>query len=112
MAGSHVSYLTPYCTMQQPRRRRRCSGEPARCRSRTRGHLCVAAGMIAFPLEMIGRRLDTNADIDALLTVTKRIAVLGIKTEAQQAQPAFTVPQYLLSVGFEIIPVPVYYPEV
>ncbi len=61
---------------------------------------------------MIGRRLDTNADIDTLLTETKRIAVLGIKTEAQRGQPAFTVPQYLLSVGFEVVPVPVYYPEV
>lgn len=61
---------------------------------------------------MIGRRLDTDAEIDALLTVTKRIAVLGIKTEAQQGQPAFTVPEYLVSVGFDVIPVPVYYPEV
>jgi predicted CoA-binding protein len=38
--------------------------------------------------------------------------VLGIKTEAQAAQPAFYVPRYLASVGYEVIPVPVYYPEV
>src|ERR1700747_463533 len=43
---------------------------------------------------------------------TKRIAVLGIKTEAQADQPAFYVPDYLARAGFEIIPVPVYYPEV
>jgi predicted CoA-binding protein len=38
--------------------------------------------------------------------------VLGIKTEAQSFQPAFYVPQYMAHAGFEIIPVPVYYPEV
>jgi predicted CoA-binding protein len=37
--------------------------------------------------------------------------VLGIKTEAQAGQPAFYVPNYLQSAGFQIIPVPVYYPE-
>jgi uncharacterized protein len=61
---------------------------------------------------MTGRRLETSAEIDDLLARTKRIAVLGIKTEAQRDQPAFTVPQYLAGAGFEIIPVPVYYPEV
>ena len=47
-----------------------------------------------------------------LIAATKTIAVLGIKTEAQAGQPAFYVPQYLHSAGFEIIPVPVYYPNV
>ena len=42
---------------------------------------------------------------------TRRIAVLGIKTEAQSFQPAFYVPQYMAQAGFDIIPVPVYYPE-
>src|SRR4051794_32921731 len=50
-------------------------------------------------------------DLCALLARTKRIAVLGIKTEAQEDQPAFYVPKYMQSAGFEIIPVPVYYPE-
>jgi hypothetical protein len=55
----------------------------------------------------------TNADqIRALLSDTTSIAVLGIKTEAQASQPAFYVPRYLDSVGFQIIPVPVYYPQV
>jgi predicted CoA-binding protein len=48
---------------------------------------------------------------DAILQ-TKRIAVLGIKTEQQADQPSFYVPQYLAAAGFEIIPVPVYYPDV
>jgi len=47
-----------------------------------------------------------------LLQRTRRIAVLGIKTEAQSSQPAFYVPQYLQNACFEIVPVPVYYPEV
>lgn len=46
-----------------------------------------------------------------LLARTHRIAVLGIKTEAQSSQPAFYVPQYLQSAGFEIVPVPVYSPD-
>ena len=46
-----------------------------------------------------------------LLADTKTIAVLGIKTELQAGQPAFYVPRYLHAAGFQIIPVPVYYPE-
>ena len=38
--------------------------------------------------------------------------MLGIKTEEQSDQPAFYVPEYLHSVGLEVVPVPVYYPEV
>ncbi len=55
--------------------------------------------------------IETDEEIRDLLKNTKRIAVLGIKTEQQAFQPAFYVPQYMASVGFEIIPVPVYYPE-
>jgi len=51
-------------------------------------------------------------DIRALVARSQRVAVLGIKTEAQPDQPAFYVPKYLADAGFEIIPVPVYYPEV
>jgi predicted CoA-binding protein len=54
---------------------------------------------------------DTN-EIRDLLSQTKTIAVLGIKTEAQASQPAFYVPKYMHNAGFEILPVPVYYPEV
>ena len=56
--------------------------------------------------------LDGGEQIRELLRQTKRIAVLGIKTERQAAQPAFYVPEYLQRAGFEVIPVPVYYPEV
>jgi uncharacterized protein len=56
--------------------------------------------------------IETGAGIRELLAETKRIAVLGIKTEAASSQPAFYVPQYLAAAGLEIIPVPVYYPNV
>ncbi|HYR54561.1 MAG TPA: CoA-binding protein [Myxococcaceae bacterium] len=56
--------------------------------------------------------IETDAAIAELLSRVRRIAVLGIKTEAQADQAAFYVPRYLASVGFEVIPVPVYYPEV
>jgi len=46
-----------------------------------------------------------------LIRGTKRIAVLGIKTEAQADQPSVYVPAYLQKAGFEIVPVPVYYPD-
>ena len=55
--------------------------------------------------------LTSSSEIANLLTETRTIAVLGIKTEAQAGQPAFYVPSYLRSVGFQIIPVPVYYPN-
>ncbi|KYF65688.1 CoA-binding protein [Sorangium cellulosum] len=41
-----------------------------------------------------------------------RVAVLGIKTEAQADQAAFYVPSYLKDAGVEVIPVPVYHPDV
>jgi predicted CoA-binding protein len=53
-----------------------------------------------------------NQDIGAILARTRRVAVLGIKTEAQRGQPAFDVAAYLDRVGFEVVPVPVYYPDV
>jgi predicted CoA-binding protein len=56
--------------------------------------------------------LNRDDEIRDLLENTKRIAVLGIKTEAQSFQPAFYVPQYMVNAGFEVVPVPVYYSEV
>ena len=56
--------------------------------------------------------LERTDDIRDLITAVRRIAVLGIKTEQQSSQPAFYVPQYLDRAGFDVIPVPVYYPDV
>lgn len=56
--------------------------------------------------------VDDDAGLRELLVHTRRVAVLGIKTERQPDQPAYYVPAYLVGAGFEVIPVPVYYPEV
>ena len=56
--------------------------------------------------------LTTDAQIKELLEHTKTIAVLGIKPESHADQPAFYVPKYLADAGYDIIPVPVYYPDV
>lgn len=55
--------------------------------------------------------LDTPAAIRTLLDATQRIAVLGIKTPETGA-PAYYVPAYAQRAGFDVIPVPVYFPEV
>jgi len=55
--------------------------------------------------------IEDDAGIRALLERTRRIAVLGIKT-ADSRQPAYYVPEYAKRAGYEIVPVPVYYPEV
>ncbi len=56
--------------------------------------------------------LTDEARIRDLLRSTKRVAVLGMKTETQADQAAFYVPKYLADAGVEVVPVPVYYPEV
>jgi len=57
--------------------------------------------------------LVTSAEgIARVVRECKRIAVLGIKTEAQRDQPAFYVPEYMARAGYDILPVPVYYPDV
>ena len=63
-------------------------------------------------MDYLENLIEDEQGIRELLKRTRRIAVLGIKTEAQSGQAAFYVPKYLVSVGLEIIPVPVYYPEV
>ncbi|HUK65823.1 MAG TPA: CoA-binding protein [Anaeromyxobacteraceae bacterium] len=55
--------------------------------------------------------IEDDEGIGELIRGAKRVAVLGIKTEAQKDQPAYYVPAYLRSAGVELVPVPVYYPE-
>lgn len=56
--------------------------------------------------------IEDDREIAALLAGTRRVAVLGIKTEAQANQPAFYVADYLARAGLDVVPVPVYYPDV
>ncbi len=55
--------------------------------------------------------IEDDAGIAAIVRTMKRVAVLGMKTEAQRGEPAFYVPAYLVEQGVEVVPVPVYYPE-
>jgi predicted CoA-binding protein len=55
--------------------------------------------------------IETDEGIQRVLEATKRIAVLGIKI-AESGQPAYYVPEYAQQAGYEIVPVPVYYPDV
>ncbi|MFN7133744.1 MAG: CoA-binding protein [Myxococcales bacterium] len=55
--------------------------------------------------------VDDDAGIREILKETRTIAVLGIKTEAQAGQPAFYVPKAMQAAGYDIVPVPVYYPD-
>jgi predicted CoA-binding protein len=58
-----------------------------------------------------GRLIDSDEAIAAFLRTAHRVAVLGIKPD-WTAKPAHFVPAYAQRAGLEIIPVPVYYPEV
>jgi len=55
--------------------------------------------------------IEDDAAIGELIRSARRVAVLGIKTEAQADQPSYYVPAYLKSAGVDLVPVPVYYPE-
>lgn len=52
--------------------------------------------------------IDSRDGIRRVIAATKRIAVLGIKEG--EHRPARFVPGYAQRVGFEIVPVPVFYP--
>lgn len=56
--------------------------------------------------------ITTDGGIADLIRSTKTIAVLGIKPESHGDQAAHYVPAHMKAAGYEIIPVPVYYPEV
>jgi predicted CoA-binding protein len=56
-------------------------------------------------------RKNIVEDVDGirqLLAATRRVAVLGIRSEKNRSRPAFYVPEYLHSAGLEVIPVPVH----
>ena len=55
--------------------------------------------------------IEDDAGITRVLKETRRVAVLGIKTP-ETRQPAYYVAQYAQEAGLEVVPVPVYYPEV
>ena len=56
--------------------------------------------------------VDDPARIRALARGARRVAVLGIKPERLAYEPAHYVARSLHEAGVEVIPVPVYYPDV
>ncbi|MCP3104820.1 CoA-binding protein [Myxococcus sp. K15C18031901] len=56
--------------------------------------------------------IHDEAGVARVVKHARRVAVLGMKTEQQSGQPAFYVPDYLARAGVEVVPVPVYYPDV
>jgi len=73
--------------------------------ARTRG--------ILTPVTDWQRNLVTDAaGIGQIVRECRRIAVLGIKPESRAGAPAFYVPEYMLRRAYDVVPVPVYYPDV
>ena len=55
--------------------------------------------------------IEDNERAQAALLDSRRLAILGIKTADQAMQPAYYVAEYLDQNGYDIVPVPVYYPD-
>lgn len=56
--------------------------------------------------------IENELGVERVVKSAKRVAVLGIKTEQHSGQAAFYVAEYLSRVGVDVVPVPVYYPDV
>jgi predicted CoA-binding protein len=56
--------------------------------------------------------LTDDGDIMNLAVSAHRVAVLGMRSEARAYRAAHYVPAYLAAAGVEVIPVPVYEPDV
>jgi predicted CoA-binding protein len=56
--------------------------------------------------------INDTAGILQVIREAKTIAVLGIKPESHSDQAAHYVPAHMAAAGYEVIPVPVYYPDV
>lgn len=55
--------------------------------------------------------LESTTDIRRVLERVKRVAVIGIKP-ATVGGPAYYVPERMQQTDYEIVPVPVYYPDI
>jgi predicted CoA-binding protein len=55
--------------------------------------------------------IEDSQGVAELLRGSRRVAVLGMRTEEHASRPAFYVPQALRSMGLEVVPVPVHHPD-
>lgn len=56
--------------------------------------------------------IQTDEGAFRILRESRRLAVLGMKPESRSGEAAHYVPAFLKRSGYDIVPVPVYYPEV
>ena len=93
-----------------------CSAIVGECRARLRAfeEFSESAGAARHPspVDWKTNLIEGEAEVAALVRSLRRVAVLGIKTEAHSDQPAYFVAEALAAAGVEIVPVPVYYPTV
>jgi predicted CoA-binding protein len=59
-----------------------------------------------------GRILESDDDVAEVMRRSKRVAIVGIKPESHASRPAHYVSAYLHRRGYDVVPVPVYYPDV
>ncbi len=71
----------------------------------------MSENLTTAPAPWRERLLESTTEIMRVLDRVKRVAVIGIKP-AIVGGPAFYVPERMQQVGYEIIPVPVYYPDI
>lgn len=71
----------------------------------------VPQNLTTDPAPWRSQLLESNASLTRVLERVRRVAVIGIKPE-QVGGPAYTVPAMMQAAGYEIIPVPVYYPDI
>lgn len=71
----------------------------------------MAENLTGAPFQRRDHLLENTAEIARVLDRVKRVAVIGIKPE-EVGGPAFYVPELMQRVGYEIVPVPVYYPDI
>lgn len=56
--------------------------------------------------------LDESAEtITRVLDEAHRVAVIGIKAQPSDG-PSYRVPQYMQRAGYDIVPVPIYFPDI
>ena len=65
-----------------------------------------------MPEEWESNLIEDRDGIAQAIRDTKTIAVLGIKPESHADQAGHYVPAHMAAAGYDVIPVPVYYPEV
>jgi uncharacterized protein len=73
-----------------------------------RGELLADA---AYMAQTPGRLLRDTGDVLDALRRARRIAVLGIKPDTHRTAPAYYVAAYLQRSGYDVVPVPVYFPD-